>query len=177
MVADELATLTDREIGFDSPVGCQPRSVKDLPAAIRSALRRVVHDHVAGWGIVLTQTPRARRRKKRLWDRRTSERHALRRPVWVHKARWDETSPDSDRTVVVEHREEMYLVHDLCETGIGLTSDTPPKSRLVVLEFDSWQGPPVELLVQLRWRKRIDERDYRCGGSLLGVLTRIQEDG
>ena len=171
MVADELTTRNDRETGFDSPVGCQPRSVKGLPAAIRSALRRVVHDYVTGWGIVLTQTPRERRRKKRLWDHRTSERHALRRPVWVHKAHWGESSPDSDRTVVVEHREEMYLVHDLSDTGIGLTSDTPPKSRLVVLEFDSWQGQPVELLVQLRWRKRIGEQDYRCGGNILGVLT------
>ena len=171
MVADELATRNDCHTTCGSPVAGGSRAVNDLPSAIRSALRRVVHDYVTGWGIVLTQTPRERRRKKRLWDRRTSERHALRRPVWVHKARWSESSPDSARTVVVESHEDMYLVHDLSDSGIGLTSDTPPKSRLVVLEFDSWHGQPIELLVQLRWRKRIDEQDYRCGGQILGVLT------
>ena len=117
------------------------------------------------------QPPRERRRKKRLWDRRTAERHVFRRPVWVHKARWVESDSNLFRQVVVEHREDMYLVHDLSDSGIGLTSDTPPKSRLVVLEFDSWQGQPIELLVQLRWRKRIDDQDYRCGGNILGVLT------
>jgi hypothetical protein len=171
MVTEELATRTNRKIGIDVPVGSRSRSVKDLPATIRSALRRVVHEYVTGWGIVLTQTPRERRRKKRLWDCRTSQRYAFRRPVWVHKARWGESSSDSDRTIVVECGEVMYLVHDLSETGIGLTSDTPPKSRLVVLKFDAWQGQPVELLVQLRWRKRIGEQDYRCGGSILGVLA------
>ena len=176
MLADELASLTDRETGFDLPVGCQPRTVNDLPAAIRSALRRVVHDYVTGWGIVLTQTPRERRRKKRLWDRRTSERHTLRRPVWVHKAHWEPSSLHEDRTIVVEHRDEMSLVHNLSDTGIGLSSDTPPKSRLVVLEFDTWHGQPVELLVQLRWRKRMGEHHYRSGGNIVGVLTRVPED-
>ena len=176
MLADELASLTDRETGFDLPVGCQPRSINESPVAIRSALRRVVHDYVTGWGIVLTQTPRERRRKKRLWDRRTSERHTLRRPVWVHKAHWEPSSLDENRTIVVQRGDEMSLVHDLSDTGIGLSSDTPPKSRLVVLEFDSWQGQPVELLVQLRWRKRMGEHHYRSGGNILGVLTRDQED-
>ncbi len=171
MVADQHVLRIDCETADDSPVKCQPRSVHNLPAAIRSALRHVVHDYVTGWGIVLTQTPRERRRKKRLWDRRTSERHAFRRPVWVHQARWVESDSNLSRQVVVEHREDMYLVHDLSDSGIGLTSDTPPKSRLVVLEFDSWQGQPIELLVQLRWRKRINEQDYRCGGNILGVLT------
>lgn len=171
MVADQQTTRSDFETAFDSPMECRTRAVHDLPAAIRSALRRVVHDYVTGWGIVLTQTPRERRRKKRLWDRRTSERHAFRRPVWVHKARWGESASNVSRTVVVVRHEEMYMIHDLSDSGIGLTSDTPPKSRLVVLVFDSWKGQPVELLVQLRWRKRIGEQDYRSGGSILGVLT------
>ena len=171
MVADEMTIHQDCETALDSPVECQPRSLKCFPAAIRSALRRVVHDYVTGWGIVMTQTPRERRRKKRLWDRRTSERHALRRPVWVHQARWGEPCAAEARTVVVERREEMYLVHDLSDSGIGLTSDTPPKCRLVVLEFDSWQGQTIELLVRLQWRKRVAQQDYRCGGTILGVLT------
>ena len=44
-------------------------------------------------------------------------------------------------------------------------------SRLVVLKFDSWQGPPVELVVQLRWRKRVSRHHYRSGGTILGVLA------
>lgn len=170
MVTDQQTILSEFETTFDSPDECRPRFVQDLPAAIRSALRRVVHDYVTGWGIVGTQSPSERRRKKRLWDRRTSERHTLRRPVWVHKARWGESFSDTPCTVVISRREEMYLVRDISDSGIGLTSDTPPKSRLVVLAFDSWRGQPTELLVQLRWRKRIDVRNYYCGGVILGVL-------
>ena len=171
MIADEQIQLEDRTTSFDSLVTCQFRSVTHGPDLVRSSLRKVVHDYVTGWGIVLSQTPRERRRKKRLWDRRTSERQAFRRPVWVHKAQWGECSPNQSRPLLVDPRDVLYLVHDLSAAGIGLTSDTPPKSRLVVLKFDSWQGPPVELLVQLRWRKRIGPHNYRCGGTLLGVLA------
>ncbi len=146
------------------------RTLDESPEAIESALRKVVHEYVAGWGIVLTQSPRERRRKKRMWNRRASERQAFRRPVWVHKARWDEDSTLCAKSILVSPEDEMFLVHDLSNTGIGLSSDRPPKSRLVVLTFDSWNGKPVELVVLLRWRRRVSSHNYRCGGSILGVL-------
>ncbi len=62
---------------------------------------------------------------------------------------------------------EEFLVHDISDRGIGLSSDHPPKSRLVVLSFDVWKGTPVEFAVWIRWRKRIGYRSWRCGGSLL----------
>ncbi len=171
MIADEQIRLDDCSTPFDSLVARQFRSVTHGPDLVRSSLRKVVHDYVTGWGIVLSQTPRERRRKKRLWDRRTSERQAFRRPVCVHKAQWGECSPNESPPLLVDPRDLLYLVHDLSEAGIGLTSDTPPKSRLVVLKFDFWQGPPVELLVQLRWRKRVSLHNYRSGGTILGVLA------
>ncbi len=171
MIADEQRRLEDCTTPFDSLVARQFRSVTHAPDLVRTSLRKVVHDYVTGWGIVLSQTPRERRRKKRLWDRRTSERQAFRRPVCVHKAHWGECSSNDSRPLLIDPCDEQYLVHDLSESGIGLTSDTPPKSRLVVLKFDSWQGPPVELLVQLRWRKRVGPHNYRCGGNILGVLA------
>jgi hypothetical protein len=171
MIVDEQTQLEDCATPIDSLEARQFRSVTNVPDLIRSSLRRVVHDYVTGWGIVLSQTPRERRRKKRLWDRRTSERQAFRRPVWVHKAHWGECSPHESRPLLVDPHDVLYLVHDLSAAGIGLTSDSPPKSRLVVLKFDSWQGLPVEIVVQLRWRKRVGPHHYRCGGTILGVLT------
>ncbi len=171
MITDEQTQFEVRATSIDSQVVRQFRSVANELDLVRNSLRKVVHDYVTGWGIVLGQTPRERRRKKRLWDRRTSERQAFRRPVWVHKAHWDKSSSHESRPLLVDPRDEQYLVHDLSAAGIGLTSDTPPKSRLVVLKFDSWQGLPIELLVQLRWRKRIGPHNYRCGGTILGVLA------
>ncbi len=171
MLANKQTPPPIGQAKYDTSVDCRSRSIKDLPDLIRIALRKVVHDYVTGWGIVLTQTPRERRRKKRLWDRRDSVRRTFRRPVWVHKAGCLKIGTAGEKTVMVQHREEIYLVHDLSDSGIGLTSDTPPKSRLVVLVFDSWQGQPVELLVQLRWRRRVGLQNYHCGGNILGVLT------
>ena len=153
-----------------SDVGIR-RGLTQSPAAIRAALRRVVHDHVSGWGIVLSQTPRERRRKKRLWDHRTSERFAFQRPVWVHEAHWSESDPQQARQLLVQRSDEMFLVRDISDTGIGLTSDRAPKRRLVVLEFDSWQGKPIEIVVYLHWRRKAGRQDYHCGGSILGVLA------
>ncbi len=160
---------------FEPILESRLRTLNDLPDTIRAALRRVVHDYVSGWGIVLTQSPRERRRKKRLWDHRTGERHVFRRPVWVHLAHWAEwlasTESSTERSIIVERRDEMYLVHDLSDSGIGLSSDQPPTARLVVLEFDTWLGKPVEILVQLKWRRQVGCQDYRCGGAILGVLA------
>jgi len=153
-----------------APAQSPSRKLHRSPIAIEAALRKIVYDYVAGWGIVLTQSPKERRRKKRIWNRRTAERQAFSRPVWVHKAQWTEAAAPEARSVIVHHSDEMYLVRDVSSRGIGLTSDRSPKSRLVVLEFDFWKGKPVELVVYLRWRRRVGTQDYRCGGTLLGVL-------
>lgn len=147
------------------------RPLDDSPATLRSVLRRIVHDHVAGWGIVLSQTPQERRRKKRIWDMRSSVRHAFCRPVQLHKAARIPGSPKKFGSLIVEQDGEEFLVHDLSDRGIGLSSDHAPKSRLMVLKFDIWRGKPIEIAVWIRWRKRIGYRSWRCGGSLLGVLS------
>lgn len=171
MIADEQTRPALLTLSFDSLVARQYRSKTDDPDLVRSSLRKIVHDYVTGWSIVLSQSPRERRRKKRLWDRRASGRQTFRRPVWVHRAHRGECSSNGSCSLLVAPQDQQYLVHDLSGSGIGLTSDTAPKSRLVVLKFDSWQGQPVELLVQLRWRKRIGQKNYRCGGQILGVLS------
>ena len=170
MLAIETERLEECSITGDSLVRGKVRSLNDSPEVIESALRKIVHDYVTGWGLVQTQSPRERRRKKRVWNRRASERHAFRRPVWVHKTIWGESSTPSLRSVIVRLDDEMFLVHDLSGTGIGLSCDRPPSSRLVVLAFDSLTGKPVDLVVDLRWRKRISSQNYRCGGTILGVL-------
>lgn len=152
------------------PISPVVRQLDDSPAALRIALRRIVHDHVAGWGIVLSQTPQERRRKKRLWDKRSSARYAFCRPVQMHRAARIPGSVCPFGVLAVENDAEEFLVHDISDRGIGLSSDHPPKSRLVVLSFDVWKGTPVEFAVWIRWRKRIGYRSWRCGGSLLGVL-------
>ena len=147
------------------------QQLNDSPGEIRNALRRIVHDHVAGWGIVLFQTPQERRRKKRLWDQRSSVRHAFCRPVQLHRAT---RIPGDSRKIgllAVEKASDEFLVRDLSSGGIGLTSDHGPQSRLIVLKFDTWHGRVVELVVWLRWRRRVAYRSWRCGGSILGVLT------
>ena len=161
---------SENQIAFEPVADCQSRVLNETSVAIRSALRRVVHDYVSGWGIVLHQSPRERRRKKRLWDCRSSERQAFTRPVWVHQAHWEQTATGNSRSVLVQRTNDMFLVHDISNEGIGLTSDLPPKSRLVVLEFDSWRGKPIEIVVHLRWRKRVGGQAYRCGGSIRAVL-------
>lgn len=153
------------------PLSPVVRQLDDSPATLRSALRRIVHDHVAGWGIVLFQTPQERRRKKRLWDLRSSVRHAFCRPVQLHKATRIPGCIRPFGVLAVDVEADEFLVHDLSDRGIGLSSDHAPKSRLIVLSFDVWKGNPVEFAVWLRWRKRIGYRSWRCGGSLLGVLS------
>lgn len=161
-----MSTSTFRNLPL-SPV---VRQLDDSAAALRIALRRIVHDHVAGWGIVLSQTPQERRRKKRLWDKRSSARYAFCRPVQVHRGARIPGCARPFGVLAVENDAEEFLVHDISDRGIGLSSDHPPKSRLVVLSFDVWKGTPVEFAVWIRWRKRIGYRSWRCGGSLLGVL-------
>ena len=73
--------------------------------------------------------------------------------------------------VTIQNVSEEFLVRDLSDWGIGLTSDHAPQSRLVVLSFDTWQGKLIDVVVWLRWRKRIAFRSWRCGGSILGVLA------
>ena len=161
---------SDHQVTLDPLADCQSRVLNETSVAIRSALRKVVHEYVSGWGIVLHQSPRERRRKKRLWDCRSSARQAFTRPVWVHQAHWGQTATGKSRSVLVQRTNDMFLVHDISYEGIGLTSDRPPKSRLVVLEFDSWRGKPIEIVVSLRWRKRVGGQYYRCGGSIRAVL-------
>lgn len=147
------------------------RTLDNSASVLRSALRRVVHDHVAGWGIVLFQTPQERRRKKRLWDHRSSVRHAFCRPVQMFQASRIPGCVRPFGVLAVEQTSDEFLVHDLSDRGIGLSSDHAPRSRLIVLSFDVWRGQPVEMAVWLRWRKRVGYRSWRCGGSLLGVLV------
>ena len=170
MLMQESQTHPATTRTIEPPVEGHSRSLQRSPVARESALRKIVHDYVAGWGIVRTQSPRERRRKQRVWNRRSSERHPFCRPVWVHTAHWEEDSAPSTSAVIVHPQDEMFLVHDISSTGIGLTSDRAPKSRLLVLEFDSWTGKPVEIVVYLHWRRRVAPLDYRCGGCIIGVL-------
>ena len=152
-----------------------PRQLNRCPQAIAAAVRRIVHDYVDGWGIVCPQTTMERRRKKRIKNRRSHVRQTFNRPVWVHAAEWVRESFSNRTLLNVKSRDDslqggMYLVHDLSNAGMGLVSDRPPRARLIVLEFDSWQGRPIEIVLYLRWRRRIASQDYRCGGSILGVL-------
>ncbi len=152
------------------------RQLNRCSVAIDAAVRRIVHDYVDGWGIVQTQTTTELRRKKRQKNRRASERQTFNRPVWVHKALWAWDSTTSRPALKVLHDDVlvdggMYLVHDLSNAGMGLVSDRAPTSRLVVLEFDSWCGRPIEIALFLRWRRRVSPLEFRSGGSILGVLT------
>lgn len=152
------------------------RKLNRCPEAIEAAVRRIVHDYVDGWGIVSPQTTIERRRKKRIKNRRSHERQIFNRPVWVHTAKWAWDSSYDELLLNVGLGDEsvdggMYLVHDLSNAGMGLVSDRAPTSRLIVLEFDSWRGTPIEIALHLRWRRRVSSQDYRCGGSILGVLT------
>lgn len=147
------------------------RRLDDHPASVQSALRRIVHDHVSGWGIVLSQSPQERRRKKRIWDQRSSVRHAFCRPVQLRRAMRVPGESKKIEAVTIQNVSEEFLVRDLSDWGIGLTSDHAPQSRLVVLSFDTWQGKLIDVVVWLRWRKRIAFRSWRCGGSILGVLA------
>lgn len=170
MIADEQTRLEHPTRPSDSLVARQFRTNSEDPDLVRHSLRKVVHDYLTGGSIVLSQSPHARRRKKRLWDRRTAVRQVFRRPVWVHKAHRGDRFSNKSHSLLVDSQDQLYLVRDLSESGIGLTSDTLPTSRLVVLKFDSWHGLPVELLVQLRWRKRLGPQNYHCGGTIVGVL-------
>jgi|GEM_PF-2723468 len=175
MLVHKTETRQGIEATALSSVEIQSRTLNRFPEVIESALRRIVHDYVSGWGIVLTHSIREQRRKKQIWNRRASERLSFSRPVWVHKAQWADVSSPTTPTLFVSHGDEnsqdgMFLVHDLSPSGIGLTSDRVPKSRLIVLEFDSWKGRPVEIVLYLRWRRRVATQNYRCGGSILGVL-------
>ena len=170
MLIQESTVQRNETPAEEAPVQGPPRRLHRSPDVIEAALRKIAYDYVTGWGIVLTQSPRERRRKKRIWNRRASERQAFSRPVWVRRAQWTEAASSETRGVTVHPQDEMYLVRDISNCGIGLTSDRAPRSRLVVLEFDSWKGKPVELLVYLRWRRRVGTLDYRCGGTLVAVL-------
>lgn len=148
------------------------RTIDCTSLAIASAMRRVVHDYVSGWSIVLRQTPQERRRKKRVWNRRSTERHLFRRPVWISRARWSVDVTTGRRHVIVETQSDQQLVRDISVNGIGLSCDRAPRHRLVVLNFDCWECDPIELLVALRWRKRVAAGAFRCGGNVIGVLDR-----
>jgi hypothetical protein len=153
----------------------QPRKLNRCPQAIAAAVRRIVHDYVDGWGIVCAQTTMERRRKKRIKNRRAHERQIFNRPVWVHAAEWVWDPSSSQPLLKVRTGDDsvqggMFLVHDLSNAGMGLVSDRVPRARLIVLEFDSWQGRAIEIALHLRWRRRVASQDYRCGGSILGVL-------
>ena len=176
---DEMAHTYDTQFSTDtievSTWEEQPRKLNRSPQAIEAAVRRIVHDYVDGWGIVCSQTTIEKRRKKRIKNRRSHERQIFNRPVLVHSAEWAWGSFVGRPLLNVKPGDDsseggMYLVHDLSNAGMGLVSDRPPQTRLIVLEFDSWQGRPIEIVLYLRWRRRVASQDYRCGGSILGVL-------
>lgn len=157
---------TPTELGLD----CELRSVDQSGETIANAVRRIVHDHVSGWSITLNQSPQERRRKKRMWNRRSHQRHKLRRTVWVSEATWGRTVAGR-RELLITPTEMECLTRDISLQGVGLLSDRAPRRRLVVLEFDTWTGPPLELLVRLHWRKRKQPYEYQCGGTILGVIS------
>ena len=158
------------------PTGAErSRKLNRCPEAIQAAVRRIVHDYVEGWGIVYPQTTIERRRKTRIKNSRSHERQIFNRPVCVHPAEWAWDSSASRPLLNVLCGESsvqggMYLVHDLSNFGMGLVSDRAPTRRLIVLEFDSWRGLPIEIVLYLRWRRRVSSQDFRCGGNILGVL-------
>jgi len=176
---DKMAHTFDTQFSVDtidlSKWQERPRKLNRCPQAIEAAVRRIVHDYVDGWGIVCSQTTIERRRKKRIKNRRSHERQTFNRPVWVHAAEWVRGSSSIRSLINVKLGDDaehggMYLVHDLSNAGMGLVSDRAPRARLVVLEFDSWRGRPIEIVLYLRWRRRVASQNYRCGGSILGVL-------
>lgn len=176
---DEMVHAIDTPRSTESitfPNGAdRSRKLNRCPEAIQAAVRRIVHDYVEGWGIVYPQTTIERRRKTRIKNSRSHERQIFNRPVCVHTAEWAWNSSASRPLLNVVCGDDsvqggMYVVHDLSNAGMGLVSDRVPTKRLIVLEFDSWRGRPIEIVLYLRWRRRVSSQDYRCGGNILGVL-------
>jgi hypothetical protein len=66
----------------------------------------------------------------------------------------------------------LALTRDLSSQGIGFQCDVPIGARYYLAEFDSGEGEPVALILQVRWRRRRSPHCYLGGAQVLQVCDR-----